>query len=57
MLKRDDLIKKSRNPDYYVGVFWKISCSTTLMQSFIDRVLTGSGFMEGAPPPSTPKVI
>ena len=43
----------SRDPDLCFGVFWKILCSTTLMQSFMG--LTGSGFIMGAfrpPPPS-----
>ena len=35
MLKYDDIIKKSRDLDYYFGILWKILCSTTLMQSFI----------------------
>ena len=41
----------SRDPDLCFGVFWKILCSTTLMQSFMG--LTGSGFITGAfrPPP------
>ena len=29
--------KKSRDLDYYFAIFWKILCSTTLMQSFIAR--------------------
>ena len=37
VLKFDNLIKKSRYLDYYFGNFWKILCSTTLMQSFIAR--------------------
>ena len=36
VLKHDDVIKKSHDPDiYYLDIFWKISCSTALMQSFI----------------------
>ena len=35
--KYDDVIKTSRDPDYYFGMFWKILCSTTLLQSFITR--------------------
>ena len=35
VFKYYDLIKKSRNVDYYFGIFWKILCSTTLMQNFI----------------------
>ena len=31
------LPKNSRDLDYHFGVFWKISCSTTHMQSFIAR--------------------
>ena len=27
--------KNSRDLDFYFGIFWKILCSTTLMQSFI----------------------
>ena len=29
------LSKNSRDLDYYFGIFWKILCSATLMQSFI----------------------
>ena len=36
--------KKAREFDYY---FWKILCSTTLMQSFRARVLNCSGFVTG----------
>ena len=31
VLKYDDIIKKSRDLDYYFDIFWKISFSTTLM--------------------------
>ena len=31
------LSKKSRDLDYYFGIFWMILCSTTHMQSFIAR--------------------
>ena len=31
VLKCDDIIKKSRDLDYYFDIFWKISFSTTLM--------------------------
>ena len=34
VLKYDDVIKKSRDLDYYFGIFWKISCS---MRCFIAR--------------------
>ena len=34
ILKHGDVIKKLLDLDYYFGVFWKILCSTTLMQSF-----------------------
>ena len=37
VLKYDDVIKKSYYHDYYFDVFWKILCSTTLIQSFIAR--------------------
>ena len=49
----------SRDPDLCFGVFWKILCSTTLMQSFMG--LTGSGFITGAfrppPPPPPPRLF
>ena len=34
ILYYDDIIKNSRDLNYYYGIFWKIF-STTLMQSFI----------------------
>ena len=33
--EHDYVIKKLH--DYYVAIFWKILCSTTIMQSFIAR--------------------
>ena len=35
--KYDDVIKKSHDLDYYFGIFWKILCNITLIQSFIAR--------------------
>ena len=35
--KYNDVTKKSRDLDYYVGIFGKILCNTALMQSFIAR--------------------
>ena len=29
--------KKSLEPDYYVGIFWKILCSTTAMEKVIAK--------------------
>ena len=36
-LKYDEVIKNSRELDCYFGIFWKILCNTTLMQSFIQQ--------------------
>ena len=53
VLKYDDVVKKVTRLDYYFGVFWKILCSTILMQSW---GLTGWAIMEGGPftPSPTP---
>ena len=37
VLKCDDIIKNSRDLDYYFGIFWKILCNTTFMQNFMAR--------------------
>ena len=37
VLKYDNVIKKSRDLNYYFGIFWKILFSTRHMQSFIAR--------------------
>ena len=38
VLKKITSSKDSCDLDYYFGIFWKVLCSTTLMQIFIARV-------------------
>ena len=59
VLKYDDVIKKSRNLDYYFDIFWKILCSTVLTQKCIARAQLVQDLWRGAlsipspPPPDT----